>query len=149
MRWTRGALTLGSTLVLSTLATSPGEAQMVVSETDRAAIVATALDYIEGWHQADPDRMARSLHDDLAKRISKPGPDGVRALEHMGKATLVEYTGRARPHDDVDFRKSVKILDVFGGAAVVRVDADQWVDYLQIAKIGERWLIVNVLWELR
>jgi hypothetical protein len=41
------------------------------------------------------------------------------------------------------------VLDVFRNAAAVRVDADDWVDYLQLVKEGDRWLIVNVLWELR
>jgi hypothetical protein len=29
------------------------------------------------------------------------------------------------------------------------VDAGDWVDYLQLAKWNGRWVIVNVLWELR
>jgi hypothetical protein len=46
-------------------------------------------------------------------------------------------------------RTDVRILDVFRNAAVVRVDADAWVDYLQLVREGDRWLILNVLWELR
>ena len=36
-----------------------------------------------------------------------------------------------------------------GPLAVARVDAGDWVDYLQLAKWNGRWVIVNVLWELR
>jgi hypothetical protein len=36
--------------------------------TERAAILAPALDYIESWLDVDPDRMARCLHPDLVKR---------------------------------------------------------------------------------
>jgi hypothetical protein len=47
-------------------------------------------------------------------------------------------------------RKSeVKILDVFGNAASARIDAGAWIDYLHLSKTGDRWQIVNVLWELR
>ena len=45
-------------------------------------------------------------------------------------------------------RKSgVRILDIYEGAAVVRVDAATWVDYMQLARWNGRWVIVNVLWE--
>jgi hypothetical protein len=33
--------------------------------------------------------------------------------------------------------------------ASVKVLSHPFVDYLHVAKIGDRWLIVNVLWELR
>ena len=41
------------------------------------------------------------------------------------------------------------ILDIFRNASVVKIDAGAWIDYLQIAKWNGRWVIVNVLWELR
>jgi hypothetical protein len=46
-------------------------------------------------------------------------------------------------------RKDVRILDVFGNTASVRLDATSWIDYLHVAKWNGRWVIVNVLWELR
>jgi hypothetical protein len=45
--------------------------------------------------------------------------------------------------------KEVTILDVFGNAASVKVVASDWIDYLHIAKLNGRWVIVNVLWELK
>ena len=125
-------------------------AQGEASEADREAIVGVALDYIEGFHEGDTERMARAVHADMAKRIARPGRDGVRRLSHMGKWTLVEMTGRNRNAlDTADFSDRVRILDVYEGAAMVRVDADTWVDFLQVAKFGDGWQIVNVLWELR
>lgn len=41
------------------------------------------------------------------------------------------------------------VLEVFRGAAVARIDATDWVDYLQMVREDDRWLIVNVLWEVR
>jgi hypothetical protein len=43
----------------------------------------------------------------------------------------------------------VIILDVYNDIASVRVDAQRWVDYLQVAKWRGDWKIINVLWELR
>jgi hypothetical protein len=45
-------------------------------ERVKAEIRQTTLDYIEGWYNGDPERMERSLHPDLAKRIVVPNPDG-------------------------------------------------------------------------
>ncbi|MDH3298454.1 MAG: nuclear transport factor 2 family protein [Gemmatimonadota bacterium] len=115
---------------------------------DAEAIVGTALDYLEGWFEGDPDRMSRAVHEDLAKRIAQPLANGCRELRHMGKETLVDYTTRKGAGDDVDLRDKIQILDVFGSAAVVRADAGDWVDYLQLARLDDGWVIVNVLWEL-
>jgi hypothetical protein len=65
--------------------------------------------------------------------------------------TLVNSTraggGKSTPANQQ--RKDVRILDIFGNTASVRVDAATWVDYLHVAKWNGRWVIVNVLWELR
>ena len=41
-----------------------------MSDADREAIKATALDYIEGWYEGNPERMERALHPDLANASS-------------------------------------------------------------------------------
>lgn len=46
-------------------------------------------------------------------------------------------------------QEDVTILDVFENSACVKVVASDWVDYLQVAKFNGRWVIVNVLWELK
>jgi hypothetical protein len=43
----------------------------------------------------------------------------------------------------------VTILSAFGNAAIVRVDATTWVDFLEEIKWDGAWKIVNVVWENR
>jgi hypothetical protein len=43
----------------------------------------------------------------------------------------------------------VTVLDVFGNTASVKIVATDWIDYLHVAKFNGRWVIVNVLWELK
>ena len=116
---------------------------------DSLAIRQAALDYIEGWYEGNAERMARALHPDLAKRIVQPRPDGAR-LRDMTAEQLVEAVrrggGRMTPADKQ--RKEVTILDIYGNAASVRVLAADWIDYLHIGKADDRWVIINVLWEL-
>ena len=120
------------------------------SAADSAAIRATALDYIEGWYAGDAARMERALHPELAKRIVETDPRGFSRLGQQSAMTLVQNTrrggGRDTPPDSR--RNEVRILDVYGNAASVRVRAATWVDYMHLAKSNGRWLIVNVLWEL-
>jgi hypothetical protein len=117
---------------------------------DSAAIRATALDYIEGWYTADATRMERALHPELAKRIVQTDPQGNSRLGQQSAMTLVSNTRRGGGTSiPADKRKSdVRILDVYGNAASVRVQAASWVDYMHVAKSNGRWVIVNVLWEL-
>ena len=136
------------------LAASFGEAsaQTPVSPADAAAIKQTALDYIEGWYEGNAERMERALSPELAKRIVRTNPqNGASRLDQMSAMTLVQFTraggGSKTPKERQ--QKDVTILDVFENAACVKVIASDWVDYLQVAKFNGRWVIVNVLWELK
>jgi hypothetical protein len=120
--------------------------------TDSSAIRAAALDYIEGWYEGNAERMERALHPELAKRIVNTDPrSGRNSLGQQSAMTLVLNTrrGGGKETPPAQQRRDVRILDIFGNAASVRIDASTWVDYLQVAKWNGRWVIVNVLWELR
>ena len=122
-----------------------------VSEADKAAIKQTALDYIEGWYSGDAERMERAVHPDLAKRIVLTDAQGKSRLNQMSAMGLVQGTrrggGKDTPKDK--HRKDITILDVNENAASVKIVASDWIDYLHIAKFNGRWMIVNVLWELK
>ena len=132
-----------------TLATA--NAQTTVSDADKAAITQTALDYLEGWYAADGERMEKALHPELAKRIVRTNAEGQSRLDQMGAMTLVQYTrrggGKNTPRDKQ--QKDVTILDVFGNTASVKAVAADWIDYLHVAKSNGKWVIVNVLWEMK
>jgi Putative lumazine-binding len=117
---------------------------------DSAGIRATALDYIESWYAKDGARMERSLSPELAKRNVTTDPASGRSrLTQMSALTLINSTknfgGAQIPA--AQRKNDVKILDIYLGAASVRVTAATWVDYMHIAKVNGRWVIVNVLWE--
>jgi hypothetical protein len=121
------------------------------SEADRAAIRQAALDYIEGWYEGNAERMERALHPDLAKRIVRTNDQGQSRLDQMGAMGLVQGTragyGKRTPKEKQ--QKDVTILDVFENAASVKIVASDWIDYLHVARSNGRWVIINVLWELK
>ena len=135
-------------ITLAMLAGAPLRAQ---TAADSAAIRETALDYVEGWYTADAARMERALHPELAKRIVRTSDQGRSNLGQQSAMTLVLGTrnggGKNTPADQQI--KDVRILDIFKGTASVRADMSGWIDYMHMAKWNGRWVIVNVLWELK
>jgi putative lumazine-binding protein len=122
------------------------------TDADKEAIKQTALDYIEGWYEGNAERMERALHPELAKRIVRTDPKSGRSnLGQMSAMSLVLGTraggGKQTPAEKR--QKDVTILDVFENATSVKVVASDWIDYLHMAKWNGRWVIVNVLWELK
>ncbi len=87
--------------------------------------------------------MARCLHPDLVKRSVEAGALGTLSREQMvGFTAQGEGTDLERSYD-------LDLLDVFGDIATVRLLSSAYVDYLHIARVGDRWQIVNVLWQSR
>lgn len=138
-------------LILVALAAN-AQAQTNASAADAAAIKQTALDYIEGWYEGSAERMERALHPELAKRIVRTNPqNGMSRLDQMSAMSLVMGTRRGGGKNTPKERqqKDVTILDVYENAASVKIIASDWIDYLHMAKSNGRWVIVNVLWELK
>jgi len=118
---------------------------------DTMAIVSTALDYIEGFYEGDAPRVKQVLHPALAKRAVFSDGDGADSeLRHLSAAQVVEITrqggGSTIPADER--QSDIAVLDIFGNAASVKIDAGRWIDYLHLARFDGRWVIINVLWEL-
>src|ERR1044071_3857028 len=60
---------------------------------DTAAIKQAALDYIEGWYEGNAERMERSLHPELAKRmVQTDAKSGVSRLNQMSAMSLAQGT---------------------------------------------------------
>jgi Putative lumazine-binding len=71
------------------------------------------------------------------------------AVTDMSARELIDRTAAGTGTADPTRRHDVRVLDVFGRAASVRVDATGWVDYLHLIQTPTGWKIINVLWERR
>ncbi len=141
------SLMFGLTILLFVAGTTAAQ-----TTADREAIKQTALDYIEGYYEGKPERMERSLHPDLAKRIVRTDSGtGKSKVEHMTAERLVQIVqskkGKITPLEKQ--QKDVTILDVYENSASVKIVAADWIDYLHVSKVEGKWLIVNVLWEMK
>jgi hypothetical protein len=121
------------------------------SDADREAIKRTALNYAEGWYEGNADKMESALSPDLAKRIVRTNPQGQSGLGQMTALALVQGTrgGSGKTTPTAEQQKDVSILDVLGGAATVKLEMRDWVDYMHVGKMNGKWVIINVLWEMK
>ena len=121
------------------------------TDADREAIKKTALNYAEGWYEGSAEKMESALSPDLAKRIARTNDKGQSSLGQMSAMALVQMarsgSGKATPKEDQ--QKDVTILDITGGAATVKLEMRDWIDYMHIGKMNGKWVIVNVLWEMK
>lgn len=113
-----------------------------------AAIEATCFDYVDGQLEADPDRVARALHPDLAKRaVIGDTPYERLGLRRMSKEELVGLTRQGAlktPKEQWD--RTCRVLDVTDTAASVRLETPWFVDYFHMGRFDGKWIIVNALW---
>ena len=136
-----------NTLVFAAAAAS-ASGQIPVDPAVGAAIEATCFDYVDGQLEGDPERVARALHPDLAKRrVLGETADERLGLRRMTREELVELTRQGAlktPREQWD--RSCKVLDVAGNTAVARAETPWFVDFFHLGRFGDRWIIVNALW---
>jgi hypothetical protein len=119
-------------------------------EKEKKAIRQAALDYLEGFHSGDAERMARAIHPELCKIIPATLPQtGKTMLNYGGSELLIEATRARLGLLDEDKRNiRLTIFDVQPHIALVEVLSTMFYDYLQLACINGEWKIVNVIWKM-
>ena len=113
-----------------------------------AAIEATCYDYVDGQLEGDPQRVARALHPDLAKRaVIGDTPYERLGLRRMSKDELVELTRQgALKTPKEQWSRSCRVLDVTAETAAVRLETPWFVDHFHMGRFDGKWIIVNALW---
>lgn len=136
-------------LAISLLAATDAALAEKASAATRAAVTAACHDYIDGQLEGDPDRVARALHPDLAKRrVIQNKTDERYGLRRMTKEELVNLTRQGTlKTPPKDWERSCRILDITGESAAVRLETPWFVDHFHLGKFGDQWLIVNALWQ--
>ena len=71
-------------------------------------------------------------------------------MEQLDAGRLIEITRSGAGKIPENLRQEeVTILDRYHDAAVVKIVANEWIDYLEMAKVDGAWKIINVLWALK
>ncbi len=138
------ALVMTGLLILAGFSIS----QTAEMEKEREAIVAAAMDYIEGAHEGNADRIARSVHTELCKvsvrKIPQTGRDVLYKAGFSRLAELVRANSVPVPPEKRDIE--ITVFTVQEGLACALAVSSSFYDYLQLAKIDGTWKLINVLW---
>lgn len=109
------------------------------------------LDYVEGVYNVDPSRIERSVHPRLAKLgFFRPASESeYRTGNGMTFEQLKEVarTYNRNGHVPKDAPKGIEIYEVLDKTASVKLTAYWGIDYMHLAKIDGKWMIINVLWQ--
>lgn len=116
------------------------------------AIKATVLQYIENFFENKYEPMAAVLHPRLAKRGLNYKRTGDRRLsKEYGLDALKKLMATKRAFPKEHQRNQVKVLEVFRNQASVRLVTGypkmRWVEYMHLANIDGKWMIMNVFWD--
>ncbi|MEM8928810.1 MAG: nuclear transport factor 2 family protein [Bacteroidota bacterium] len=118
---------------------------------DSIAIRQVALDYIESQHKVEPERFERSVHPRMAKRTfwtdKKTGKEYLRETHTDAMVLLTETYNKEGNGFPANPKKNITILDIYKKTASVKLEADEWIDYMHIVKLNGKWQLVNVLWQ--
>jgi len=132
------------------LAVVPVAAQQQTN-ADREAVRQAVLDYVEGIYNVQPERIERSVSPSLAKMgfYRPPAETTYRPGSKMAFEQLVTIAKNFNKDGKLskDAPKDIVIYDVLDQTATVKLIADWGTDYMHLAKIDGKWMIVNVLWQ--
>lgn len=115
---------------------------------DSLAIIESVNNYIQSFYLSKPELFKESVHIDLSKRTVK---DYHKQGDYLQNASYEEmiYLAKIFNHSgkySENSKAEIFILDIQDNTASVRLNAAGWYDYMHLAKLNDKWLIINVLW---
>lgn len=120
------------------------------SENDK--VKRACMDYIEGFYEGDEAKLKRCLSSDLLKFGYMKKRD-TQEYASVGQMTYEEALSYARGVKEkqrfpkADAPRGIEIYDVDDSIAAAKVTAWWGFDYLLLAKVDDKWMIQQVLWQ--
>lgn len=119
---------------------------------DYQGVNAAILDYVEGIYLVDSSRIVRSVHPELRKRGYWYNAKEMAYRDNLDmtytelKNLAVSWNKDGKNANDQTV-KIIQIFDVNDRTATAKLTAAWGIDYFHLAKIDDRWMIMNVLWQ--
>ena len=114
--------------------------QTLQAQSDKEAVTATAMDYIEGTSNGEPDRLKRAFHEGAALY-------GVNDDGSMRRVPIAQYISYFKPGVKNDRKGKIVNIDIVNNAANVKIEilSGPWkyTDYLLLLKLDGAWKIIN------
>lgn len=119
---------------------------------DVAGVEQAVLDYVEAIYNVQPERIERSVSKDLVKygywRSSSDKPyAGSQMTYDQLHSLAASWNKGGRQNITDETPKDIKVLDVLDKTATAKLTAQWGVDYFQLEKLEDRWMIRHILWQ--
>ncbi len=119
---------------------------------EREQIISVVNDYVEGFYFGDTTKIIRSINPDLSKRgYSSNNETGEYKTHIMSYERAIGFAREvleepkyAAPEGAV---RKIEVLDAQDKIASVKLTAYWGIDYLLLAKYGDKWMVSKVLWQ--
>ena len=147
-KWTGLVLLVSLVMAAAVFADEPVES---VELTDEEGITQAVMNYVNAIYQVKPELVDKSVHTKLQKVgfVPNKAGDGYRemwmTLDELRE--LAVHWNEDGSLDPATGKAEVKILAQLDQIAVVRLDAEWGVDFIQLAKMKGTWMIINVMWQ--
>ena len=102
-------------------------------------------DYIEGWYDKDEARMKEGLHDLLAKK--HPDSNSANGVSSIDLQSLLNVVPQYGGQKGKLRRADITVLDSLDTIAAAKVVSNEFIDYVHLVFVDNRWKIINVLWD--
>jgi hypothetical protein len=116
---------------------------------DRRMILKVAQDYVNAMYEADAGKMDQCLYNHFIKNgfYWKSSQENYSEITSITREQLIQIAKDWNKDQWVpeDAPEEVEILDLQEKIAMVKLTAFWGVEYLQLSKTGEQWLIVQIL----
>ena len=116
---------------------------------EKKAIEGAARDYLDAFYEVKPELLKRSVHPELVKY----GYGRWEGAEYQGfgmtfdQLSALASTFNKEGRVGADAPRKIEILDHQDKTAAAKLTAYWGVDYFHLAKLENRWQIVQVLWQ--
>jgi len=124
----------------------------ISSAQDKEKIEKACLNYIEGFYEGDTAKLITALKPTLYKfgywknkTTGNYDPDG--QMTYREALDYAKHVFAKKNFAKPGATKKVEVLDIMNTIASAKVSAWWGVDYILLAKQGDKWMIEQVLWE--
>ncbi len=120
-------------------------------DDDAQAVHGAVEDYLLALYEAQPDLIERSVHKDLRKTGFGRWGDMQEyksmpmTYEQLHKLAGTWNANGSKVTDESP--RKIEVLDVLDKTACAKLTAQWGIDYFHLAKYGDSWKIINVLWQ--
>ncbi len=133
--------------------TGSGDSKLMQTKEQKPAdqIKNVIKDYIEGYYEGNAERVKSALSPELAKRFVKKNKEGKEALSNQSAVHFVEQTASQdgpKSYAPNKRKLEIKIFEIHGNIASAKAIGQDWIDYIHLARINGKWVIVNVVWDI-